>query len=179
MIESISKERFFLTLLFFIFTLLFFGVPSLKFAQYGQLPDLLIFAESFQSAAGGELFTNHHHYWQQMSSLGEQLQPDTKASMFGMHFRPFLFLVLPFYIIFPSVYTLLLFQACAVASALFPLYWMTRKILHSEKLALLCSLCFLCHPLSLGATTSFFPSYIWRECSDRSSATWPGRWPLP
>jgi uncharacterized membrane protein len=160
MSDNPPKNYLIVASLFLLFMAVLFSVPSLKYSRYGNLPDILIFTESFKSAAEGELFTNHPHYWQQIGSLHEQPQTGIKASMFGMHFQPFLFLLLPIYKLFPSTYTLLLLQACIVASAIVPIYWLTLATLKSEKLALISSLCFLFHPLSLGAATSFFPSYL-------------------
>lgn len=145
---------------FLVFTALLFALPAYKYDHFGKLPDILIFYDSFVSAAQGELFTNHRHYWQQIDTATTAMVAGKTASMFGMHFRPTLFLLLPFFKLWPTVYCLLLIQACVVSSAFLPIYFLLRKKLRSQILGLAGTLIFFFHPILMGSSTSFFPSYL-------------------
>jgi uncharacterized membrane protein len=48
-------------------------------------------------------------------------------SLFGIHFSPFLFLLLPFYAIYQSPITLLVLRPIAISLGLIPLYWILRE----------------------------------------------------
>jgi uncharacterized membrane protein len=67
------------------------------------------------------------------------------GSFFGVHFSPMLFLLLPFYAIYPSVEILLVMQSAILAFGAFPIYWMTRDKL-GKNLALGLSIIYLAYP---------------------------------
>jgi uncharacterized membrane protein len=67
------------------------------------------------------------------------------GSFFGTHFSPILFLLLPFYAIYPSVEILLVMQSAVLALGAMPLYWMARDKL-GKKIALLVSILYLAYP---------------------------------
>lgn len=52
------------------------------------------------------------------------------GNFLGVHFSPILFLILPFYAIFQSPQTLLVFQSFVLAIAALPLYWLARDKLN-------------------------------------------------
>ena len=67
------------------------------------------------------------------------------GSFFGVHFSPILFLLLPFYAIYPSVENLLVMQTVILALGAFPIYWMARDKL-GKKVAPAISALYLIYP---------------------------------
>ena len=67
------------------------------------------------------------------------------GDFFGTHFSPVMFLLLPFYAIYPSVEILLVIQSVVLGLGAIPIYWMTRDKL-SKNTALLVSLLYLAYP---------------------------------
>jgi uncharacterized membrane protein len=67
------------------------------------------------------------------------------GSFFGVHFSPILFLLLPFYAIYPSVEILLVMQTVILALGAFPIYWMSRDKL-GKKVGLMVSIVYFVYP---------------------------------
>jgi uncharacterized membrane protein len=67
------------------------------------------------------------------------------GSFFGVHFSPILFLMLPFYAIYPSAENLLVMQTIILALGAFPIYWMSRDKL-GKKLGLIVSSIYFIYP---------------------------------
>ena len=97
--------------------------------------DLGIFNQSFWTT----LFERKLFY-----STGD-LSFNPGGSFFGVHFSPMLFLLLPFYAIYPSVETLLVLQSIVLALGAIPLYWMGREKL-GKNVALCISILYLVYP---------------------------------
>ena len=56
-----------------------------------------------------------------------ELPGNPSGSLFGIHFSPLLFLLVPLYALFPSPVTLLVLRPIAIALGLIPLYWIIRE----------------------------------------------------
>ncbi len=56
-----------------------------------------------------------------------ELTGNPSGSLFGIHFSPFLFLLVPIYAIFQSPVTLLILRPIAISIGLIPLYWIIRE----------------------------------------------------
>jgi len=67
------------------------------------------------------------------------------GSFFGTHFSPILFLLLPFYAIYPSCETLLVLQTIVLAVGAMPIYWMAREKL-GDRPALFISILYFVYP---------------------------------
>jgi uncharacterized membrane protein len=65
--------------------------------------------------------TAHGHFLQMSSPSGDLI------SRLGVHFDPFLALLAPLWLLWPSPLMLLAVQAIAVASGALPVYWLARK----------------------------------------------------
>lgn len=79
-----------------------------------------------------------------------ELSGNPSGSLFGIHFSPFLFLLVPVYALFQSSVTLLVLRPMAIASGLIPLYWILReKQLNNRALVLLLSIVYLVYPSML------------------------------
>lgn len=70
------------------------------------------------------------------------------GSFFGVHFSPILFLLLPFYGLYPAPESLLVMQTVVLALGAFPVYWMSRDKLR-QKVALGITGAYLINPLLL------------------------------
>jgi uncharacterized membrane protein len=56
-----------------------------------------------------------------------ELPGNPSGSLFGIHFSPFLFLLLPIYAIYQNPITLLILRPVAISLGLIPLYWILRE----------------------------------------------------
>ncbi len=71
---------------------------------------------------------------------------------FAIHFEPILFLILPFYALFPSTNTLVILQTIVVACGAFPAFWLARLRLRNEWAAVAIALLYLFYPAQQEAT---------------------------
>ena len=79
----------------------------------------------------------------------------------GVHVDPLLAAYAPLWRLWPSPTLLVATQALAVAFGALPLFWLARKHLHSERLALLLSLAYLLHPaLQWQVMNDFHPTTL-------------------
>lgn len=106
--------------------------------DYGY--DLEVFSESLDSTLSGRSFFFNMKEWQEFGAW----------SHFGAHNSPILFLLLPVYALYPSVYSLLVIQALAVAFASIILFELAREVLNDERKAFTVSLAYLLNPLTHG-----------------------------
>lgn len=97
-------------------------------------------------------------FCQMFYNMKESGLPDTTCerdfllSHFGVHVSPIYYLILPFYMIFPSPVTLQVAQAVILASAVIPLYLLCKKYNLSNRVTALISIMFLAYPaMSAGA----------------------------
>jgi uncharacterized membrane protein len=67
------------------------------------------------------------------------------GSFFGVHFSPILFVLLPFYAVYPSAENLLVMQTVILALGAFPVYWITRDKL-GQRVALAISIVYFLYP---------------------------------
>ena len=128
------NKRLFLAML--IYTLFFSAVAIIKHYTFLTLGfDLGIFDQAFWST----LFERRLFY-----ETGD-LSFNPGGSFFGVHFSPILFLLLPFYAIYPSAETLLVMHSAILALGLVPVYWMARERL-GKRFALTFALLYLLYP---------------------------------
>jgi uncharacterized membrane protein len=98
--------------------------------------DLGIFSQACYTTLNGKLF-----YYT------AELYANPGGSVFGVHFSPILFSVLPFYAVFPASETLLVIQTIVLAIGAYPTFFITKKILNSERLGIVFSIFYLLNPL--------------------------------
>ena len=77
------------------------------------------------------------------------------GNFFGEHFSPILFILLPFYAIYPSPENLLVMQTVILALGAFPIYWITSNRL-GKTIGLLTALIYLLSPLVLSVNLNDF-----------------------
>ena len=112
--------------------------------------DLVIFSESLRTTIQGHFFFNEWE-WKTWGAW----------SHFGVHNSPILFLLLPTYLLYPSMYTLLVIQAFAVAFASIILFKLAQEVLNDEKKAFIVSFAYLLNPLTHGLIRyGFHPSVL-------------------
>jgi uncharacterized membrane protein len=89
-----------------------------------------------------------------------------KGTILSVHLSPVLFLILPFYALFPSPFTLLVMQSTILGLGAVPVYLLARKELDSSLLALGFSTAYLLSPVLHGINWydfhahAFFPTFI-------------------
>jgi uncharacterized membrane protein len=69
-----------------------------------------------------------------------------QISRLGAHVDPFLVLLAPLWLVWPSPTMLLVVQAAAIALGALPIFWLGRKHLGSEWAGVLCGLAYLVYP---------------------------------
>ena len=97
--------------------------------------DLGIFNQACYSTLHGKLF-----YYT------AELYANPNGSIFGVHFSPVLFLVLPFYAIFRGPETLLVVQTVVLAIGAYPVFFIAQHLLKSKRIAWFFSLLYLLYP---------------------------------
>ena len=76
-----------------------------------------------------------------------ELYANPSGTLFGVHFSPILFFIIPFYTILPRPETLLVIQTIVLASGVYPTFLIAKKTLQNKPISLLFSLLYLiyCH----------------------------------
>ena len=101
--------------------------------------DLGIFAQMFKNMS--------------ITGLAETtVERNVLMNHFGVHFSPFYYLLLPFYMIAPHTETLLVIQALAIASGVFPLILICKKLELSSFLTVGFSFIYILFPTLSNAT---------------------------
>lgn len=75
-----------------------------------------------------------------------ELYGNPAGTLFGVHFSPILFSLIPFYIILPRPETLLVTQTIILASGAYPTFLLSNYIFKNQKMSLLFSLIYLAYP---------------------------------
>ena len=82
------------------------------------------------------------------------------GNYFAIHFSPILFLVLPFYYLFPSIEFLLIFKSLILALGAIPLFYLSKELLENKTLSLFISITYLISPGIHGANWFDFQQQI-------------------
>lgn len=75
-----------------------------------------------------------------------ELPGNPSGSLFGIHFSPFLFLLIPVYALYQNPVTLLVLRPIAIAAGVIPLYWIARERIDSKWLIFLLAIIYLVYP---------------------------------
>lgn len=97
--------------------------------------DLGIFNQAFSTALQGKLFYETPDLYAVPSGI-----------FLGVHFNLLMFMLLPLYALFPYPQTLLILQTGIVALGSVPVYLIARRILETERIAVVMALIFLVNP---------------------------------
>jgi uncharacterized membrane protein len=84
--------------------------------------------------------TSHGHFMQMSGGTGENI------SRLSFHFDPFLALLVPLWWIWANPVVLIAAQALALASGVFPVYWLARKHVADSRLAVAFGIAYLLYP---------------------------------
>lgn len=123
-----------------------FAVATIKYAWFMQGSDLALFEQAFWNTAHGRLFeTSLEH-----PSLGDT------TSQLAVDLMLFNLFIVPFYVLFPSTYTLLFIQALAVGLGALPVYLLAKDKLRTSAAALAFAVAYLFHPYVIVITVSEF-----------------------
>ena len=107
--------------------------------------DLGIFDQACSSTLSGRLF-----YYT------AELYANPGGSIFGVHFSPVLFLIIPFYAMLQSPATLLVIQSVVVGAGAYPVFLIAQHVLKDRKLGYYFSLLYLVYPHVYGINTFDF-----------------------
>ena len=97
--------------------------------------DLVIFDQACFSTLSGRLF-----YYT------AELYANPGGSIFGVHFSPILFVVIPFYAILQNPSTLLVIQSVVVGAGAYPVFLISQYVLKNQKLSYYFALLYLVYP---------------------------------
>ena len=111
-------------------------VPALKADAW----DLGSYAQAFYTTV-----FDHRLFYYTMD-----LPNNPSGSLFGAHFTPFMFLLLPFFVLVPSPTTLLVIQAMAVGGGGIPIFLLGRRRGLSERMSSILAFAYLVNPLVIG-----------------------------
>ncbi|MDY6793202.1 MAG: DUF2079 domain-containing protein [Thermodesulfobacteriota bacterium] len=140
-------------LMIFILT----GMPTYRFLNCGSADDLTVFVDAMNSAIKGGLFENCAHF-HQFNTIDEIISSNhPKLSSFAAHFRPILFLLIPFYWLAPHAITLFLVQAIIIAGSIRPFYNLANAFLQRKDWAFAITTCYCLYPSIISTSNSFFP----------------------
>jgi uncharacterized membrane protein len=84
--------------------------------------------------------TAHGHFLESTTLAGRE------TTRLAGHVDPFLALLVPLWWVWPSATMLVVFQALAVSTGAFPVYWLARKHLHSDRAAAHFAFAYLLYP---------------------------------
>jgi uncharacterized membrane protein len=125
-----------------VYSLLFVGVAAAHFEAFrAGRADLGWMAQAVWSTA-------HGHFLESTTVAGREI------SRLGVHVDPFLALLVPAWLVWPSPLMLQVVQAIAVASGALPVFWLARKHLQSDRAAVHFAFAYLLFPATqFGALT--------------------------
>jgi len=114
----IRSDYFILFLIALVYVIIVSSVAiSRHYAFRTNAWDLSIYSQSLYSTL------NHG----KLLYYTSELLGNPSGSLFGIHFSPFLFLLVPIYAIYQNPVTLLILRPVAISIGLIPLYWILRE----------------------------------------------------
>ena len=139
---SDARKAIFVYAFSFIYAALFFAAAAADYVLYfAPRYDLGNMVQTVWSTA-------HGHFLEMSGPSGDVI------SRLGVHFDPFLALLAPLWLLWPSPLVLLAAQALAVASGALPVYWLGRKHLSNHGFAAVFAVAYLLYaPTQFNAYT--------------------------
>ena len=118
-IKTIIRSDYFILFLIAISYVIIVSTVAISrhYTFYTNAWDLSIYSQSLYSTL------NHG----KLLYYSSELAGNPSGSLFGIHFSPFLFLLLPIYAICQNPVTLLILRPIAISIGLIPLYWILRE----------------------------------------------------
>jgi len=134
----IRSDYFILFLIAFFYVIIVSSVAiSRHYAFRTNAWDLSIYSQSLYSTL------NHG----KLLYYTSELPGNPSGSLFGIHFSPFLFLLVPIYAIYQNPVTLLILRPIAISIGLIPLYWILREQqLNSRLLTFFLAIIYVVYP---------------------------------
>lgn len=93
------------------------------------------------------LFCNMFHHMRETGLPMVTSERNQLLSHFAVHISPIYYVLLPFYVVFPSPITLQIGQAAVVASGIIPLYLLTKRFALSGKTTVAVLFVYAAHPM--------------------------------
>ena len=138
-------------LLVVVWTIIISIVSVWKYYNLGDSFDLGDFAQAVWSSLHGHPLLIYSTPWN-TSCWPISYCPD---SFLAEHFMPLLFVITPFYYMFQSPVTLLVFQSVVLGVSVIPVYWFGLRVTE-PCLAFLFSFAYLCNPLLIMSSLNDF-----------------------
>ncbi|MEK7590139.1 MAG: DUF2079 domain-containing protein [Patescibacteria group bacterium] len=115
-----------------LYVLVFGTVTALRHYNFQtQTWDLAAFVQTFWNTTQGRIMFNNI---------------EQASNHLGVHWTPWLFVLIPGYFLFATPYYLLFIQTLALAAGAFPLYFLALRVLQKKNLALLITAGYLLYP---------------------------------
>lgn len=144
MVINFIKQNKTIIILILGYFVIFSVLSSLRHYTFQtQVWDLAAFEQSFWNTVHGKIMFNNFE----------------GTTHFAIHFSPFLLLLVPFYFIWQSPYTLLIIQSLALALGALPLYLLAKKIINQK------------WAIAIAATYLLYPSLHWLNLFDFHAVT--------
>lgn len=119
----------------------------LSFAVYVMIFSFFTIMKYFSfDALGTDLGIFEQAFWSTLNYGLPFYDTVEIGSHFGVHFDPILYLLLPFYAIYPSPFILLVMQSIFLGLGAFPMYLLARDEFKSEKVGLVFAILYLLYP---------------------------------
>ncbi|MBO5796934.1 MAG: DUF2079 domain-containing protein [Clostridia bacterium] len=174
------------------------GALSAPGIRPGRYTSLIVLCVLFLLAAGGMavvgtlryltyntpnfdfgIFCQMFHNMKETGLPTVTCERDQIASHFAVHISPVFYLLLPFYMLFPSPVTLQIGQAVVIASGVFPLWLIAKKLGLSNKVSLMMAAAYAAYPaLSTGTLYDIHencflaPLLLWLFCAYEYKKPW-------
>lgn len=118
--------------------------------------DLTNFAQAMWNTSHGRIMQNTFNYSVHNFWGGRETNIPTNSNIFGIHFNPILFLIVPFYILFPVPQTLLIFQSALTAAGGYIVFLISKYKLKNSYLSIIIQILFLTYFTLISAVLSEF-----------------------
>ncbi len=157
-LQQLNKKLVIVCVVAVLLTIFHIVSPAIRINRCGIVTDLYIFVESMDSALEGSLFENSFHYTQ--FNPDSLVGPRHSLTLFASHFSPVLFLLFPFYALFPYALTLFVIQAVAIGSGVVAVFLIARTILKNDLYGLLSALIYAVYPSVVASSSYFVPEIM-------------------
>lgn len=115
-----------------LYVIVFGTITALRHYNFQtQTWDLAAFVQTFWNTTQGRIMFNNI---------------EQASNHLGVHWTPWLFVLIPGYFLFSTPYYLLIIQTIALAAGAFPLYFLALRVLQKKNLALLIAAGYLLYP---------------------------------
>jgi len=110
-----------------------------------------------ENAIRGNGLVNSTHFTWYLPTAKAMAAEHTKQHLFTDHFVPIMYLLVPIYWLLPSPVTMFVLQALLIASSIWPIYQIAKKVLGNESWSLAVVLLYCLYPSVIATSWHFMP----------------------